>query len=117
MNYIAALLLLFFDEESTFYAMIDIIESKLPNNYYCDDLFGARVDQLVLKTLLKERNARLYTHFEKHSVDLGVVGISWFICLFVNTLPIETCLRVWDAFFHVSCPVYFDRLTYRLGGR
>jgi len=28
-----------------------------------------------------------------------MVTVQWFLCLYINTLPVETALRVWDIFF------------------
>ncbi len=36
------------------------------------------------------------------------VSTQWFLCLFVNSLPPESCLRVWDMlFFETSAAVLF----------
>lgn len=29
-------------------------------------------------------------------LPLSIVTTNWFMCLFVNTLPVDTLLRVWD---------------------
>ena len=36
--------------------------------------------------------------------------MQWFLCLFVNSLPLETCLRVWDAFFFERCASVLFRI-------
>jgi hypothetical protein len=37
---------------------------------------------------------------QTHGVDLDQVTVPWFMCLFVNSLPLDVLLRVWDCFFH-----------------
>jgi hypothetical protein len=36
-----------------------------------------------------------------------LITLQWFLCLFVNTLPTETVLRVWDMFFNEGDKVLF----------
>lgn len=107
MNYIAGFLLIFLREEEAFWTFIEIVENILPSDFYSTSLLGAHIDLSVLKILLKERSKRLARHFEKHDVDISVVCMSWFLCLFVNTLPVETCLRVWDVFFLEKSKILF----------
>ena len=54
MNFVVALLLLFMDEEDAFWMLSVIVEVILPG-YYTADLFGAVVDQHVLRQLIGER--------------------------------------------------------------
>ena len=37
-----------------------------------------------------------------------------FLCLFVNSLPLETCLRVWDLFFFEQCASSLFRVALAL---
>ncbi len=57
---------------------------------------------------------RLSGHLE--SLGAGVAGVStqWFLCLFVNSLPLETCLRVWDIFFFERCASVLFRVALAL---
>ena len=33
-----------------------------------------------------------------HGVDPALFSLNWFLCLFVDTLPVNTYLHIWDAF-------------------
>lgn len=44
---------------------------------------------------------------EHHQLQLSIVSIQWFMCLFVNTLRPEVALRVWDIFFNEGDKVLF----------
>ena len=33
--------------------------------------------------------------------------VNWFLCLFVNTLPLETALHLWDCTFYEGIKVLF----------
>ena len=40
----------------------------------------------------------LSEHFDTHGVDPSLFSLNWFLCLFVDTLPVNTYLHIWDAF-------------------
>lgn len=44
---------------------------------------------------------------ESLDIPLVLITCEWFMTLFVNALPIETVLRVWDAFFYEGTKVLF----------
>ena len=48
-NRIAAIALLFLDEEDAFWCLLYIIEMLMPDNYYIKQMSGAAVDQVRLK--------------------------------------------------------------------
>ena len=72
------------------------------------------MDQLVFRHLVDSGFPRLSGHLE--SLGAGVAGVStqWFLCLFVNSLPLETCLRVWDIFFFERCASVLFRVALAL---
>lgn len=39
-----------------------------------------------------------YMCVENHGVDPALFSINWFLCLFVDSLPVNTYLHIWDAF-------------------
>lgn len=53
MNFIAGALLLFMEEESSFWLMCNIIEDFLPSDYYTKTMVGTYNDQFVLSHLIK----------------------------------------------------------------
>ena len=44
---------------------------------------------------------------ENASLQLPLVTVQWFMCVFVNALPPETALRVWDMFLNEGSKVLF----------
>ena len=118
MNFICALCLLFMDEEPAFWLLTVIVEELtcidlgLPGSgqqmyYYQSDLAGVHIDQAVFGDLLAERLPRISAHFDKLSLPIGPFTVNWFLCLFVNTLPLETSLHVWDCMFSEGCKTLF----------
>lgn len=43
----------------------------------------------------------------KSCCDWQLVSVQWFLCLYVNCLPLETTLRVWDVFFYEGSVTLF----------
>ena len=54
--------------------------------------------QRVLKELIAEKLPRLASHLADYSVDISLVTFNWFLCIFVDSLPVDLFLQVWDAF-------------------
>lgn len=74
--------------------LINILYSKMFVAYRCMWLFLQR----VLKDLIQEKLPRVASHLEQYSVDLSLFTFNWFLTVFVDNIPIETFLRIWDAF-------------------
>ena len=51
-------------------------------------------------TLIAEQLPKLHAKLEENYVELAPIVLKWFLCLYVNTLPLAATLRVWDCFFH-----------------
>ncbi|KAI9491015.1 rab-GTPase-TBC domain-containing protein [Zychaea mexicana] len=113
LNYIAGLLLLFMDEEDAFWTFVVLIQDILPPNIYDVTMEGANIDQTVLMMLLSERiphvwnrmgSGKSFWECEEADGNNGMptttlVTSHWFLTLFINILPIESVLRVWDCLF------------------
>ena len=46
------------------------------------------------------RYPQLAAHVGQLGVDVSAVVAPWLICAFVNSLPNDSCVRVWDVFFY-----------------
>ncbi|XP_062522123.1 growth hormone-regulated TBC protein 1-like [Corticium candelabrum] len=100
MNFVTGILLLVTkNEEQSFWLLDSLIGHRVPSSYYSTGMEGLQTDHFVLHSLLLKRTPRLVGHLQQHQIDLQVVTSRWFICLFVDVLPIETLLRVWDCLF------------------
>lgn len=60
----------------------------------------AQVDQLAFEDLVRQNFPRLASHLEGLGVQISWVTGSWFLSLFVNVLPWESVLRVWDVMLY-----------------
>lgn len=68
----------------------------------------------MFKQLVDTQFPTLASHLDMHGVNVASVSTQWFLCLFVNSLPLETCLRVWDVFFLEQCASTLFRIALTL---
>ena len=122
MNFLVGLLLLFMEEEKTFWMLVIITGKYLPG-VYKSDLEGANIDQGVLVLCIKEYLPEIWSHIESSYMNgngstnqvsgprsgeqylsrlptLTLCTASWFMSCFVGVVPIETTLRIWDCLFY-----------------
>lgn len=126
LNFIAGLLLLFLPEEKAFWMLHIITTTHLPGTHDIS-LEGANVDLWVLMTALKESLPSIWTKISSGDDEAGSLGVklppislcttSWFMSLFIGTLPIESVLRVWDVLFYEGSRTLFRvaLAVFRLG--
>ena len=72
------------------------------------------MDQLVFKHMVDAQFPKLTAHLDSLGVNVASVSTQWFLCMFVNSLPLETCLRVWDIFFFDECSSVLFRVALAL---
>ncbi|KAM3075784.1 hypothetical protein ACMFMG_007911 [Clarireedia jacksonii] len=119
LNFLAGLLLLFMDEEKSFWMLNIITRVYLPGTHEVN-LEGANVDLGVLMTSIKESMPAIWAKIGgeldgtagdgRISMRLPPITLcttAWFMSCFIGTLPIETTLRVWDSFFFEGSKTLF----------
>ncbi|PIK36971.1 putative TBC1 domain family member 2B [Apostichopus japonicus] len=107
LNRLAAIALLYLEEEDVFWCLVCIIEHIMPMDYYSKTLVGSQTDQKVLKDLLADKLPRLNAHLDLHNIDLSLVTFNWFITIFCDNIPAEMMLRIWDTFLFEGDKVMF----------
>ncbi|KAG5239765.1 TBC1 domain family [Salix suchowensis] len=101
MNFFAALLLLLMPEENAFWALMGIIDDYFDDmDRYLIDHSICQVDQLVFEDLVRERFPKLVNHLDYLGVQVAWVTGPWFLSIFMNMLPWESVLRVWDVLLY-----------------
>ncbi len=116
LNFIVGLLLLFLPEEKAFWMLRIITTEYLPGTHDMS-LEGANVDLWVLMSALKDNLPGLWPKLGngddmvgRHDAKLPPISLcttSWFMSLFIGTLPIESVLRVWDVLFYEGSRIIF----------
>ena len=113
LNFIAGLLLLFLPEEKAYW-MLHIMTTQLLPGTHELSLEGANVDLWVLMLALRQANpgvwAKVGGDVEPNSSRLPPISLcttSWFMSVFIGTLPVESVLRVWDILFYEGSKTLF----------
>ncbi|XP_017976937.1 PREDICTED: TBC1 domain family member 8B isoform X2 [Theobroma cacao] len=96
MNFFAGLLLLLMPEENAFWTLVGIIDNYF-DGYYTEEMIESQVDQLVFEELMRERFPKLVNHLDYLGVQVAWISGPWFLSIFVNMLPWESVLRIWDV--------------------
>ncbi|TMW92462.1 hypothetical protein EJD97_013013 [Solanum chilense] len=96
MNFFAGLLLLLMPEENAFWTLVGILDDYF-DGYYSEEMIECQVDQLVLEVLVREKFPKLVNHLDYLGVQVAWVTGPWFLSIFMNMLPWESVLRVWDV--------------------
>jgi len=74
---------------------------------YYPNLLGVLIDLNVFKFLMRERLPKLCNHLETFNFDLDILLTKWLIVIFVNYLPLDAELAVWDLFLIKGSTVLF----------
>lgn len=118
LNFLAGLLLLFLNEEKSFWMLVIITERYLPGAHEIS-LEGVNVDQGVLMLCVKESLPKLWNkigvnfegeHYNSVLTKLPPITLctaAWFMSGYIGILPIETVLRVWDCLFYEDSKTFF----------
>jgi hypothetical protein len=119
LNFLAGLLLLFMNEEKSFWMLNVITTVYLPGTHEVN-LEGANVDLGVLMLSIRESMpsvwAKIGGELDGTTIDpkasmrlppITLCATAWFMSCFIGTLPIETTLRVWDSFFYEGSKTLF----------
>ncbi|KAG7031847.1 MDR1, partial [Cucurbita argyrosperma subsp. argyrosperma] len=122
MNFFAGLLLLLMPEENAFWTLMGIIDDYF-DGYYSEEMIESQVDQFVFEELVRERFPKMglyihqrdlcqeffscfvllffpflpVNHLDYLGVQVAWVTGPWFLSIFMNMLPWESVLRVWDV--------------------
>jgi len=59
----------------------------------------------VLKDLVKDKLPNVHQKLETHQVDLSLFTFNWFLTIFVDNIPTEMFLRIWDTFLYEGSKV------------
>ncbi|XP_008419179.1 TBC1 domain family member 2A isoform X1 [Poecilia reticulata] len=108
LNRLAAIALLVLQsEEDAFWCLVALVDAIMPQDYYTKNLLASQADQRVLKDFMAEKLPRLAAHLEGHGVDVSLVTFNWFLVVFVESLPSDILLPLWDAFLYEGSKVIF----------
>lgn len=107
LNRLAAIALLYLEEQDAFWFLVACVEHLQPDGYYTSSLIGAVADQKVLRDLVAEKLPKLAAHLRSLEVDLSLFALCWFLTCFVDVLPHSIYLTIFDAFLYEGNKVLF----------
>ncbi|KAI7896976.1 rab-GTPase-TBC domain-containing protein, partial [Mucor mucedo] len=104
--FIAGFLLVFQDEEEAFWLLVTAIKDFFPKDMFS----SSSSEQTILMMMVYEKMPGVWSKiankkcfWECQQTDslpsVTLVTDHWFSTMFVNVLPVETVMRIWDCFF------------------
>ncbi|XP_072400033.1 USP6 N-terminal-like protein [Diabrotica undecimpunctata] len=100
MSGIAGVLLMYMDEEDAFWAVHILLTNPkfAMHGLYKEGFpkltrFLAHHDRILTKLLPKIKK-----HFDKHGLDAILYSLKWFFVCFIERVPFNLCLRIWDIY-------------------
>ncbi|XP_075865719.1 growth hormone-regulated TBC protein 1 isoform X1 [Microcebus murinus] len=107
MNFIAGYLILVTRDEEESFWLLDALVGRILPDYYGPGMLGLKTDQEVLGDLVRAKLPAVGALLDRHGVLWALLVSRWFICLFVDVLPVETVLRIWDCLFNEGSKIIF----------
>ncbi|GAA6222923.1 USP6 N-terminal-like protein isoform X2 [Lates japonicus] len=100
MSQIAALLLMFMNEEDAFWALSQLLTNQrhAMHGFFVPGFpklqrFQTHHDQIISKLIPK-----LKKHLDKEQMSAGIYSTKWFLQCFIDRTPFTLTLRLWDVF-------------------
>ncbi|XP_036771950.2 TBC1 domain family member 2B isoform X3 [Manis pentadactyla] len=107
LNRLAAVALLYLEQEDAFWCLVTIVEVFMPRDYYTKTLLGSQVDQRVFRDLMSEKLPRLHAHLDQYKVDYTLITFNWFLVVFVDSVVSDILFKIWDSFLYEGPKVIF----------
>jgi hypothetical protein len=110
LNFLTGFLLLFEDEEQVFWMLVTIVHDYFPPGMFDRVMEGGNLEQTVLMSMVYEMMPGVWSKISNQKCfweceqkdnlpTITLVTGHWFLTMFINILPVETVLRIWDCFF------------------
>ena len=98
MGFIAALLLTYMDEESTFFMMESLMKKYELEGLYKPGFPDLKKIFYVFLRLMKKYLPKIFELFKANEILPSMYASEWFICVFSRELKFEVLVRIFDCF-------------------
>jgi len=115
MSSVAALLLMYLDEEESFWAFAHIMASE---KHCLGEVYPPKDPKrqpdflsecfYVIEHLMLTHLPKLAKHFQKVGFFTALFATKWFLMLFLDCLPFEISIMLWDIFFCEGHKIIFN---------
>ena len=99
MGFIAAIFLIYMDEESSFFMMHALMKKYKMEGIFFDDFLELKQKFYILLNLQKKYIHKIYNIFQRDGILPAMYASPWFISLFAKSLDFHIVLRIYDCFF------------------
>lgn len=98
MAYIAALLLIYLNEESAFWVLVSLLNRFNLRSMFTSGMRGVYSNLYKANVFFKSFFPDLWKHFRQEEFHTPMFATQWFMTLFSCSFPSSTVLRIWDCF-------------------
>lgn len=91
--------------EKCFWLLVALM-NLLPD-YHSAQMKCLNSDITVVDNILNKRVPQTMKHVSSFGLPQQVFLTKWFVCLFIDLLPVHTVLRVWDCLFYEGYKIIF----------
>ena len=99
MGFLAAVFLIYMDEESSFYMLHSLMKKYKLEGLYYDNFPDLKKKCFVLLNMQKKYINKIYNIFQRDGIVPTMYASSWFISLFARTVDFNIAVRILDCFF------------------
>lgn len=99
MGYIAAILLMYMNEEDTFWTLISILTKFEHKKYFLPNMPGLWETFYVFQRFIQTKMPKLHKHLIGNKIAPSMYATQWFMTLFTVGFDFEVTIRVYDAYF------------------
>ena len=98
MGFLAALFLLYMDEENSFWMLNCLFKKYGLEEVYMKDFPGLRKRLYILIKLIKKYMPKIYEQLNKYNISPTMYASQWFFTCFSNCLSFNIVVRIFDCF-------------------
>ena len=107
MGYLAAIFLLYMDEESSFYMLHSLVKNYGFEGLYKEGFPDLKKKFYVLLNLEKKYIPKIYDIFKRDGVFISIYASQWLLCLFAKDLKPNILVRIFDVFLFEGFKVIY----------